>query len=121
MKQTFVYSWLMDMWIGCGNKGGDPNLADSISKGKVDNLLQQLQNGDLRTQVVKWQDICSNAHSAMKEVLNAKAQGLITNDKYQSIVNTMCSRVGSLPVCVMVWLTRQADVPPRELPTIAKS
>jgi len=116
-KPSFLQSWLTDMWMGRGTS--NTRSVDPLSKGKVDNLLQQLINGDLRTQVVKWQDICTDAHSVFSEVLSARSQGMIDQAKYDSITSTLCSKVCSLPVCVMTWLAKQtAQV--TNLPDIAR-
>ena len=66
--------------------------------------MQQLANGELRTQVVKWNVECCKIHLAMKEIIHAKAQKLIANDLYEKMLSTMCSKLCALPVCTMAWI-----------------
>ena len=66
--------------------------------------MQQLANGELRTQVVKWNVECCKIHLAMKEIIHAKAQKLIANELYEKMLSTMCSKLCALPVCTMAWI-----------------
>ena len=40
---------------------------------------------------------------AMKDIVTAKWQKVMTDEKYQKICATLCSRLCALPVCVIAW------------------
>ena len=50
----FIRRWINDFMLESSNSNKDLFTVDN----NVDNLMQQLHNGDLRTQVVKWQNVC---------------------------------------------------------------
>ena len=52
-KNEFIGKWINDFMLESFNTK-DLFTVDT----NVDNLMQQLGNGDLRTQVVKWQNVC---------------------------------------------------------------
>ena len=128
-KDTFVHSWVAEMM---SDSEASKSKCLSLPDNKVDNLLQQVfsreKSGELRTQVVKWQDICSNVHLAMADVLTAKWQSSISQDKYEDIVKTLSSKLCALPCCVVAWFANyRMSVPlnevtfERNLPDIAQS
>ncbi|XP_059094945.1 mediator of RNA polymerase II transcription subunit 24-like isoform X1 [Tigriopus californicus] len=102
-KGTFVEGWLRDMFIEDGNV--KPIHQDSPGENTmVDNLLQQLHSGDLRTQVVKWQNVCANIHLAMKEMVFASSSKMLDANSFKKMTQTLCSKLCALPVCVLTWL-----------------
>ena len=56
---TFIYTWVTEMMIESDVHVKSFERSQFIES-SVDTLLQQLVNGELRTQVVKWQNICSD-------------------------------------------------------------
>ena len=101
-KGEFIHSWITDMMIESDVHVKSFERSQYIES-SVDTLLQQLNNGELRTQVVKWQNVCSSVHMAMKDIVIAKWQKVLSGDKYDKICNTLCSRLCALPVCVIAW------------------
>ncbi len=82
----------------------------------VDTLLQQLHNGDLRTQVVRWQNACLNVHLATREMVSARSANALDGDTYRKMMKTACSKLCALPVCVAAWIlgggSRASSAPP---------
>lgn len=70
-------------------------------------------------QVVKWQNVCSNVHIAMKEMLVSRIQGDLTADHFRSMCQTLCSRLCALPVCIVTWLGSFQQSIPKETIDIA--
>ena len=65
----FIRRWINDFMLESSNSNKDLFTVDN----NVDNLMQQLHNGDLRTQVVKWQNVCCRLVTlAMTEMINPK-------------------------------------------------
>merc|ERR1719319_1156759 len=52
----------------------------SAQESLVDSLLQQFTQGEVRTQVVKWNSVCSSVHGVMAEMLVAAEAGALTRD-----------------------------------------
>ena len=50
----FINRWINDFMVESSSSNKDLFTVDN----NVDNLMQQFSNGDLRTQVVKWQNVC---------------------------------------------------------------
>lgn len=70
-KDSFIAKWITEfMTEKDGRVKNFPK--DVIVDANVDTLMQQLCNGDLRTQVVKWQNVCCSIHLAMREVIMAR-------------------------------------------------
>ena len=95
----FINKWIKEFMLS-----SNPGLTKDIFDTNVDNLMQQLATGELRTQVVKWQNVCSSIHLATKEIIFARNQKLINEELYKKMLTTMNSKLCSLPVCVMAWL-----------------
>ena len=95
----FINKWIKEFMLS-----SSPGLTKDIFETSVDNLMQQLATGELRTQVVKWQNVCSSIHLATKEIIYARNQKLINEELYKKMLTTMNSKLCSLPVCVMAWL-----------------
>ncbi len=100
VPNEFIDKWINDFMIESSNTSKDLFLVDNY----VDTLMVQLANGELRTQVVKWQNVCGSIHQAFKEVILAKSQNLLQDDSYKKMLTTMCLRLCALPVCVMAWM-----------------
>ena len=101
VTNEFMVKWLNEFMLeSSGSNSKDLFNNDT----NTSQLMQQLANGELRTQVVKWSDRCCTIHLAMKEIVHAKAQKLIPEDLYKKMLTTMCSRLCALPVCVMAWM-----------------
>lgn len=97
----FISKWINDFMLESSNSTRDMLIIDN----NVDNIMQQLANGELRTQVVKWQNVCCSIHQAFKEVIVAKSQGLVKDEMYLKMMTTMCSKLCALPVCVVAWMS----------------
>ena len=95
----FINRWIREFMLS-----SNPGLTKDIFDTNVDNLMQQLATGELRTQVVKWQNVCSSIHLATKEIIFARNQKIISEELYKKMLTTMNSKLCSLPVCVTAWL-----------------
>ena len=63
VPNEFISKWIGDFMLESSNSGKD---LFTFTESHVDNLMQQLSNGELRTQVVKWQVVCCSIHQAFK-------------------------------------------------------
>ena len=56
---------------------------------------------------------------AIKDIVIAKWQKVLSEEKYQKICTTLCSRLCALPVCVVAWFAsyRLAAAPASSVPT----
>lgn len=113
-KGTFIATWINDMMVERDGRVKSYQL-DNLTDNMVDNLLQHLKNGELRTQVVKWQNVCFNIHLAMKEMIIAKQQQQLKDDAYKKMVSTLCSKLCALPVCVMAWMASYNNFMPADI------
>eukprot|EP00095_Tigriopus_kingsejongensis_P005678 maker-scaffold846_size89341-snap-gene-0.14 protein:Tk05678 transcript:maker-scaffold846_size89341-snap-gene-0.14-mRNA-1 annotation:"mediator of rna polymerase ii transcription subunit 24-like" len=103
VQGTFMDGWIRDMFIEDGHV--KPMHQETTAENTmVDNLLQQLHSGDLRTQVVKWQNVCGNIHLVMKEMVYASSSEMLDPATFGKMCQTMCSKLCSIPICVMTWL-----------------
>ena len=108
-RDTLIETWVRTM---LSEDGGAKQLQlqeqqqsnSSSENTMVDTLLQQLSHGELRTQVVKWQNVCTSIHLAMRELLRARGAGAVTADSYTAMSKVVCSKLYSLPVCVVTWM-----------------
>lgn len=53
--------------------------------------------------VVKWQNACLNMHLAVKEIVLARKEGQLDKDTYTKMLQTACSKLCALPICIMTW------------------
>lgn len=77
----------------------------SEQESQVDGLLQQINTGEIRTQVIKWHNVCANIHGVMREIILGVEMNAINMDKYNRLMATLGSRLCSLPVCIVSWLS----------------
>ena len=61
------------------------------------------------TQVVKWQNVCVNMPLAVKEMVMARSLGQIDAATFRKMLQTACSKLCALPVCVVTWLLSYRD------------
>ena len=54
--------------------------------------------------VVKWQNVCVNIPMAVKEMVMARSLGQIDASTFRKMLQTACSKLCALPVCVVTWL-----------------
>ena len=71
----------------------------------MDGLLQQINTGEIRTQVIKWHNVCGNIHGVMREIILGVEMNAIGVEKYNRLMATLGSRLCSLPVCIVSWLS----------------
>ena len=120
-------TWIQDLLLEEGRLKPMPQ-ASAVENTLVDTLLQQLNTGDLRTQViltpifylknvfekdllitvisfqvVKWQNACLNMHLAVKEIVLARKENQLDKDTYTKMLQTACSKLCALPICIMTW------------------
>ncbi|XP_040568441.1 mediator of RNA polymerase II transcription subunit 24 [Lepeophtheirus salmonis] len=100
-RGTFIESWIKEMLTEEERVKYFSQTGDNM----IDNILSQLSLGELRTQVVKWQNVCVNIHLVMKEMVIARSLGDLSKESYQKMLKTMCGRLCALPVCVMSWFS----------------
>jgi len=70
----------------------------------VDSLVQQFTQGEVRTQVVKWHNVCNSVHSVMREMLVGAECGVLGNDMFTRLSQQLYSKLCCFPVCVVSWL-----------------
>jgi len=70
----------------------------------VDSLVQQFTQGEVRTQVVKWHNVCNSVHCVMKEMLVAAECGLMGQDMFARLCQQLYNKLCCFPVCVVSWL-----------------
>lgn len=101
VKNEFIEKWINDFMLESSKDNRDTLMIDN----NVDPLINQLAKGELRTQVVMWQNVCCSIHQVFKELIIAKNQKLVTEENYKKMLTAMCSRMCALPVCVMAWFS----------------
>lgn len=79
---------------------------------KVDLLLNQFtsSDGDFKTSLVKWHDVCINSPLAIKEVLLAWEHGEISTDNVKLILDNVKRNMCSLPVVISAWLCAYINI-----------
>lgn len=54
--------------------------------------------------MVKWQNVCANVHHALRELIVSLSLGVIDKKMYEKACQTSCSKLCSLPVCIVSWM-----------------
>jgi len=70
----------------------------------VDSLLQQFTQGEVRTQVVKWNSVCSSVHGVMSELLLAAELGALSKADFFKLTTKLYTQLCCFPVCIVSWL-----------------
>jgi len=70
----------------------------------VDSLVQQFMQGEVRTQVVKWHNVCNSVHSVMREMLLAAECEALGADMFTRLCQQLYTKLCCFPVCVVSWL-----------------
>uniref|UniRef100_T1JEP9 Mediator of RNA polymerase II transcription subunit 24 n=1 Tax=Strigamia maritima TaxID=126957 RepID=T1JEP9_STRMM len=111
-KDSFFEQWASES-LAEGGKYKSPDLILQHSEpSKVDILLSQFNNsdGDFKTSLVKWHEVCINAPAAIKEILLAWEHGCIPTENVRLILENVKSRVCCLPVCISAWLCSYMNI-----------
>ena len=108
MKPGFFHTWARECMLEEGRIKSLYGFQEQESQ--VDSLLQQINTGEIRTQVIKWHNVMNNIHGVMKEIILGCEMGAIAGDKYNRLTATLCSRLCCLPVCITSWLSRYDGV-----------
>ncbi|XP_023336460.1 mediator of RNA polymerase II transcription subunit 24 isoform X2 [Eurytemora carolleeae] len=66
----------------------------------VDGLLQQMMQGEIRTQVIKWNLVCASLHDVMKEILLGVEMETINSETYNRLILQLCSKLCCFPLCI---------------------
>jgi len=74
----------------------------------VDGLLQQIMQGEIRTQVIKWNHVCSSVHDVMKEILVGVEMGTINNETFNRLTLQLGTKLCCFPICIASWLVSSA-------------
>jgi len=74
----------------------------------VDGLLQQMIQGEIRTQVVMWNQVCSSVHDVMKEILVGVEMGSINTETYNRLTSQLCNKLCCFPIFISSWLVSTA-------------
>jgi len=74
----------------------------------VDGLLQQMMQGEIRTQVIMWNQVCSSVHDVMKEILVGVEMGSINTETYNRLTSQLCNKLCCFPVFISSWLVSTA-------------
>jgi len=106
MKPGFFHTWARECMLEEGRIKSLYGFQEQESQ--VDSLLQQINTGEIRTQVIKWHNVMNNIHGVMKEIILGCEMGAIAGDKYNRLTATLCSRLCCLPVCITSWLSSYA-------------
>eukprot|EP00088_Acartia_fossae_P050636 TRINITY_DN5673_c0_g1_i5.p1 TRINITY_DN5673_c0_g1~~TRINITY_DN5673_c0_g1_i5.p1 ORF type:complete len:979 (-),score=210.43 TRINITY_DN5673_c0_g1_i5:217-3153(-) len=70
----------------------------------VDTLLQQVMQGEIRVQVIKWNQVCASVHEVMKEILMGLEMGSINQETYNRLLHLLASKMCCFPICIASWL-----------------
>lgn len=111
-KDSFFEQWANES-LAEGGKYKSPDLmVQRAEPNKVDILLSQFSStdGDLKTSLVKWHEVCINAPAAIKEVLLAWEHGCVTTDNVKVILDNIKSHMCCLPVCISAWLCSYINI-----------
>lgn len=117
-----------------GNFTAQESLVDSLlqqftqvrnsgEKLEVNFNSHQLYQGEVRTQVVKWNSVCSSVHGVMSELLLAAELGALSKADFSKLTTKLYTQVGAFddhtnssqsnfnlyqlccfPVCIVSWL-----------------
>lgn len=111
-KDSFFELWASES-LAEGGKYKSPELMlQRAESNKVDLFLSQFSSneGDLKTNLVKWHEVCINAPAAVKEILLAWEHGCISTENVRVILDNVKSRMCCLPVCISAWLCSYVNI-----------
>ena len=74
-----------------------------------DALMQQVTAGELRTQVVLWNNICNGVHMAIREMLSALESNVINSEAFFKMLEPLSNKMCCLPVCIASWMASHAN------------
>jgi len=74
----------------------------------VDGLLQQMMQGEIRVQVIKWNQVCASVHEVMKEILLGLEMGSINQETYNRLLQQLSNKLCCFPICIASWLVSSA-------------
>jgi len=74
----------------------------------VDGLLNQMMQGEIRVQVIKWNQVCASVHDVMKEILLGLEMGAINQDTYNRLLHQLSNKLCCFPICIASWLVSSA-------------
>ena len=60
--------------------------------------------GEVRTQVVKWNSVCSSVHGVMSELLLAAELGALSKADFSKLTTKLYTQLCCFPVCIVSWL-----------------
>jgi len=101
----FFANWARQCMV---EQGWVKPLANFIEQeSQVDTLLQQTYTGDLRTQVIKWHNVCSSIHGVMREILLGCEMGAVQPEFYNKLTGQLASKLCCFPICIVSWLASQ--------------
>ena len=85
----------------------------------ADSLLQQISQGEIRTQVVLWHNVCNSVHIVMREMMTAVAADVISKETFASLCRQLKTKLCCLPICVLSWLASFTHYGPAEEKTVS--
>ncbi|CAG2112159.1 unnamed protein product [Medioppia subpectinata] len=112
-KDSFFATWCANNLTEGGTKYRCPDsLLAHCDANKVDVLLNQFTStdGEFRTSLVKWHEVCVNAPQAIKEILLAWEYDSISTDSVKVILDNVKSKMCSLPVVIGAWLCSYINI-----------
>ena len=111
-KDSFFATWCKDNLTEGGRYKCPNALLTPCDPQKVDVLLNQFTSteGEFRTSLVKWHEVCINAPQAIKEILIAWEYEAITTDNVKVILDNVKSKMCTLPVVISAWLCSYINI-----------
>lgn len=111
-KDSFFATWSAHNLTEGGRYKCPDFLLANCDTNKVDVLLNQFTStdGEFRTSLVKWHEVCMNAPMAIKEILLAWEYDAISTDNVKIILDNVKSKMCSLPVVISAWLCSHINI-----------
>jgi len=111
-KDSFFATWCSQNLTEGGKYKCPDSLLASCDTNKVDILLNQFTstNGEFRTSLVNWHEVCLNAPMAIKEILLAWEYEAISTDNVKIILDNVKSKMCSMPVVISAWLCSYINI-----------
>lgn len=113
---SFFEEWYKDCMVENHVAKNPDTILNRCEPNKVDLLLNQYGQGDgeLKTSLVLWHELCVNSVGVVKEVLTAWEMESITFTDVKRYLDVFRSKICALPVCISAWLCAHIQMSPEE-------
>ncbi|CAG7834597.1 unnamed protein product [Allacma fusca] len=112
----FFEEWYQNCMVEENTAKNPDGIIARCDQSKVDVLLNQYLQGDteLKTSLVFWHEVCTNAVGVVQNLLLAWENGAVSFADVKKILDVFRSRICALPVCISAWLCAYIQVMPEE-------